>query len=293
LHIDGCAVVGCFAGGIGLEDVSRVEIVKSLVAGCWGTGISGPTNVDAVLSISDCDIRNNYHYNLSIGGGAVENCRISGSAWSGISGGAARVERNAVFDNARSGIYSVGIEGVVKHNLIYRNGSGMGCWAPATPIIEANLFLDNANGAIYVNGPCEPEISRNLIVGSPLGVRYGPMGITKGEKLPATEFHVGNNLFWRVGTPVALFKSNEPGASALQIELAVDTGNRDVDPLISTGADEQVDFAENSPVDAETAAALGKVSMRSRWPLTPEERAMIPEDGTRDWQKWKMRPREE
>lgn len=291
--IDGCVVAGCLAGGIGLEEISQVEIVKSLVAGCWGAGLSGPTNADGRLSLHDCDVRNNYHYNVSVGVGTIENCRISGSAWSGVSGGAARVEGCAIFDNARSGIYSVGKEGIVKNNLVYRNGSGMGCWAPTKPLIEANLFLDNATGAIYVGGPCEPAVRRNLIVGSPLGVRYGPMKIAKGEKPPATEFQIEGTLFWRVEMPAALFKSNQPEAPALEIELKAEAGNREVDPLTVLGADDQIVFAKNSPVDSETAMALSAISMRSSWALTPEEQLMIPEDGTRDWEKWKMRPKDD
>lgn len=291
VRIEDCAVVGCLANGIGLEVVSRVTIINSLVAACWGTGVFGAINTEAVLNINNCDIRNNYHYNAWVSAGIVENCRISGSAWSGLNSSANRVEGNAIFDNARGGVYAVGRHGVVKHNLIYRNGSGLGASDPEQPVAEANLFLDNASGAIFVSGPCEPKIRRNTIVGSPIGVQYRPKQIAKGERPPATEFHVEGNLFWRVETPVALFKSREPGALPTEIEMAEDAGNRDVDPLVSIGTEGKVVFAKSSPVEAEMASALGAISMRSRWSLTPEEEAMIPEDGTRDWDKWKMRPK--
>jgi hypothetical protein len=35
------------------------------------------------------------------------------------------------------------------------------------------------------------------------------------------------------------------------------------------------------------------MAVRGRWPLTPEEQAMIPENGSLDSNDWKMRPKRE
>jgi hypothetical protein len=287
-----CRIIGCLSSGVQAEGDSRLELIDCLVAGCWGAGVSGKA-VNVLLS--RCDIRNNYHYNVSLFANScvIEQCRISGSAWSGVSSGstAMRVEKCAIFDNARAGIYSTGNNGVVRHNLIFRNGMGGACcWADESPTYESNVFLDNGDSALLVNGPAEPQIRKNLISHSPLGVRFGPSALTGGVRPPAAEFHVTGNAFWRIETPLALFSSQEQSAPKA-IPLAEGDGNRVVDPEASMD-DRQTLVIDNEALvrDLDLQPLVG-LSLASRWPLTEEELEMIPEDGTRESSRWKKLPK--
>ena len=73
------------------------------------------------------------------------------------------------------------------------------------------------------------------------------------------------------------------------VELPVDANKRTDDPQITLSSDQQIVIDANSPARSFELTSLGIVSMKSRWPLTDEERAMVPDDGTRDWSKWKMK----
>ncbi len=287
-----CAIVGCMSNGIGVTGNSILEIKNCLVAACWGTGVTSSHPNDSVVHIADSDIRNNYHYNISLGVEKcdIEGCRISGTAWSGISTGAKRVliERNAIFHNSR-GIYSVGENGVVRNNLIYRNNVGASCWSPEEPLYEANLFLENKQSALFVSGPAVPEIRQNMIVDSLIGVKYGPMKITGGEKPHASEYAIEGNLFWKIGTPTVVSPSRETSSLDKPIEVLDTEGNRRVDPQLSIADHQQLKIGNVDLLREKNFQVLTKITLQSRWPATPEELAMIPDDGTVQSSKWKKR----
>jgi hypothetical protein len=67
-------------------------------------------------------------------------------------------------------------------------------------------------------------------------------------------------------------------------------GNRTEDPRITIGSDGQVFLAEDAPAGQIDFAGIAAATMKSRWPLTNEERAMIPDDGSRDSSRWKLQP---
>jgi hypothetical protein len=299
LRMADCAVVGCFANGIRAQGGAQLDIEDCLVAACWGTGVGVSNRVPGSLRIVNSDIRNCYHTNIWTGPYSnpcsIEGCRISGSAFFGIRYGERRpqITRNAIFENARAAIYDEGEGGVVTQNVFYKNaGGGVACWFRSKPQIEGNLFLSTGSTAIYVNGSCEPMIRGNVFVDSDYAVCYAPVEILKQEPLGRYEVH--ENLFWQIKDSVARQYPATPAADARirPIELPSDAGNRVVDPQIAMGPENQVTIKSDSPTRQLDPAALASISLKSRWPITPEERAMIPDDGTREWSKWKMRPRD-
>jgi hypothetical protein len=293
LTLRNVAILGCMGEGIDVTADSKLEVDDCLVAACWGTGVSASHPNTAEVHIKNSDIRNNYHYNIGLGveSCVIEDCRISGTAWSGIScsGKEVRVERNALSHSSRA-IYSVGQHGVVRNNLIYRNEAGASCWYEDNPIFEGNIFLENKMGGIYVAGPAEPFISKNLFVASPVGINYRPIDTVQRKYPYAKEYRVEGNGFWKIDSPLSVTRSVADDALPEKIELPV--GNRIVDPQIEIlGSDETLKIG-----NAELAQQLGIESMngmnlQSRWPITPEEEAMIPENGSLDSKDWKMRPK--
>lgn len=293
-QLNDCAIVGCMSSGVVVAGTSRLEIENCLVAACWGTGISASHPNDAKVHIANSDIRNNYHYNIGLGvdNCVIEGCRISGTAWSGVSAGAKQVlvERNAIFNNS-NGIYSVGKNGIVRNNLLYRNNAGASCWSSDEPLYEANLFLENKLGALFVGGPAKLQIQQNLIVDSPIGVKYGPMKIARGQKPAATEFLIKDNVFWKVGIPAILSPSPEDESQDKPIAILGSNGNRLVDPHASIGDQQRLKIGNDDITQELNLTALTNLTLRSPWPVTPEELAMIPDDGTVDSSKWKKRPK--
>jgi hypothetical protein len=287
------AVLGCMGEGIGVTGDSKLEVDDCLVAACWGTGISASHPNTAEVHIKNSDIRNNYHYNIGLGveKSVIEDCRISGTAWSGISTGAksVRIERNVLFHNNRA-IYTVGENGIVRGNLVYANGGGASCWYEDHPIFERNIFLENKSGGIFITGPAEPLISKNLFIASPVGINYRPIDTVQRKYPYAKEYHLEGNGFWKIDSPLSVTRSVANDALPEEIELPA--GNQIVDPQI---------VVENQTLridNAELAEQLGiesmnGMSLKSRWPITPEEQAMIPDGGRLDSNLWKQRPKRE
>ena len=284
------AIVGCMADGVDASGDSKLEIVGSLIAACWGSGVSG----GGEMTIRDSDIRNNYHYNIWVGADpcVIEGCRISGTAWSGIrcGGASTRIVRNVIFHNDR-GIYSAGTNAVVERNLICRNRGAVSCWASAQPLYEGNLFLENELHAISVGGPAEPRFRNNLFVDSPSGVTYAPLKLPREVKPPATDFHLEGNIFWQVDQPVVLCKSRDDRTQDEVVSVVGENGNRFANPRVEIDDEQRLAIGNSEIIRELKLAGLQGLTLRSPWPLTPEELAMIPDDGTVDNSKWKKRPK--
>jgi hypothetical protein len=166
---------------------------------------------------------------------------------------------------------------------------GVACGGQAR--LEGNLFLANQGSAVHIRGPAIPSIRHNVIIESPLGVALGPM--FEQQNLEAlTRSGITENLFWKTDNALAQRVPAEHGHEVKDqvIELSPESGNRIGDPKVSIGQ-QQVVFAANSPARDFNIAGIENVALQSRWPLTAEEQAMIPADGTREWNKWKMKPR--
>lgn len=297
--ISDCAVVGCMEGGIRASNGSDLTIQDSLIAGVWGTGVAMFNREPGRLRISDSEIRNCYHNNIWTGPYSdpciIERCRISGSAWFGIRYGDQTpvIENNLIFENARAGIYVEGDEGVIRGNVLYKNGSGgIACYYANQARIEKNLFAENQQTAIWVNGNGEPAIHGNVFLQSPRGISYGPLTLGKTVLQPAGKYDIRDNYFWNIETPVALRDPVKPDGSWSDHAVAMEEiDNQLIDPGFSRGPEGIWQVDDTSPVrQSGLDKQLAKVPARSRWPITDEETAMIPDGQTRDWSKWKMRP---
>lgn len=301
LTIVDCAVVGSIDSGVRARDKSHLEIRDSLIAGTWGAGITVFDNRQGSLLIENCDVRNCHHNGIWTGPYSnpcvIRSSRISGSAYFGVRFGddAMVVERCAIFDNARAGIYDESKRGTIRDNLFYHNhGVGIACWDKCEVVVRGNVFLDNFGPGLRANGACRPAIRDNVFVGSDVAVLFGPMNLPKEVREPLGEYNVTGNLFWRVQEPLAELRQKEgDGDQRLPIPWPPDSANQKRDPKISLLPDGMLHVADDSPLSGRDTSALRGIKVESRWPLTDEEKAMIPVDGTRDEEKWQEKPRDE
>ena len=283
--MSGCAVVGPYGQGVQVADASDVEITGCLVAAVWGTGVAasgkdpsrdaGPSR----LRLLGSEIRNCHHRCVELGttDARIERCRISGSAWHGIrydESGPTIVD-NAIFGNARSGIYASGrTSAIVRGNLFWKNEmDGVSCWFESADTIEGNTFVGNLREGLMVVEGGRPTVSRNVFAANPVAI---DCSVTRDKNRPGDP-RIGENVFWE--NPTILSRLNEaqpPPASS----LIVDPRFRDADKL---------DFAPaaGSPARSAGMGALDPVAPTAAWPIQDEERAIVPVTDTRDSRQWR------
>ena len=293
LSLRDVAIIGCMYDGIVVSGNARLDVRDCLITACWGPAVSASHPNTASVHLQNSDFRNNYHYNISLGVDTcvIEDCRISGTPWSGISTSAriARIERNVIFHNNRA-IYSVGDNAIVRHNLFYDNGVGASCWEIEKPTYESNIFYKNKLGGIFVAGPAEPIVQKNAFVDCPQGINYRPINTVQRNFPYAERYHVEQNLFWQIESPLSVTKSVEPNAQAESAELP--KTNQLVDPEIKF-VDGTLKLGNAQRSRELGIEALNGMTLSSRWPITPEETAIIPDAGQLDSNLWKKRPKRE
>ena len=293
-----CVVAGSPQNGIIFGDGTDVKLRGCLIAGNWNTGLSfGELNAKLVRThVIDCDIRNNRYAGISLGttgDSRIEGCRISGAAWHGIRCGdpMAVIEGNAIFRNARSGIYGGGqTTASIRNNLFYRNDiNGISCWNGNRDVIEQNTFVGSRFGGVICVDDAQPILRKNIFFENVVAIR-GSWSFRRTNGV-AGEPRLEENLFWNNRTNFFRVQQVE-GSTNFVFDLELPTNSRSL--LASPGfADAaKADFslpAESAAARADIGAAM-PLSMRSSFPLLPEEIAIIPNGDTRDWNQWKTPP---
>lgn len=295
LTMTDCAVVGCLGHGVYAEGESNLAIDDCLIAACWNTGVKADT-ITGRLNIRDSDIRNCLNHNLWLGTVSdtfsIEGCRISGSGGDAlIFGGQPTIVRNAIFENAFTGIEAIG-SATIKQNLLYKNR--LGVWLRSSENqswVSGNLFMENELCGISTSGMSEPMIRGNVFMGGKSAIDFSPLKSENGVLEPTGKFYIRENLFWNIDQPVLRnhFEKNNQTRAEI-IELPTNTRNWVEDPRITIDSEGRVVLAETSPARRVDFAGITAATMKSRWPLTDEERAMIPEGRSRDAVKWKLKP---
>lgn len=287
-RVDACAILGPAQNGVELLNGGDAEVRGSLVAGVWHAGVvaagtrggARPSSVRLVES----DVRNCYYAGVTLGGegSSVERCRISGSAWHGIryDGVSPAIRGNAIFGNARSGIYASGkTAATVTGNLFWRNEmDGISCWFDNADRVEGNTFVDNRREAVAVVGAARPTIARNVFVGNVLGITCGQVSGRDGKPAPGEPAPtIEANVFWRHDADVQ--RMGQPATRP--------AGNDAADPKFVAADRNDFALAADSPARAAGVGAADPLSPVSPWPIQPVEQKMIPDGETRDWNAWK------
>jgi parallel beta-helix repeat protein len=290
-----CAVVGCLGHGVYAEGESNLKIDDCLIAGCWNTGVKADT-ITGRLMIRDSDIRNCLNHNLWLStvsdAFSIEGCRISGAGGDAlIFGGQPTIVRNAIFENTFTGIEAIG-SATIKQNLLYKNR--LGVWLRSSENqswVSGNLFMENEFCGISTSGMSEPMIRDNVFMGGKSAIDFSPLKSGSEVLEPTGKFYIRENLFWNIVRPVLrnhFEKNNQTRAEV--IEMPASARNWVEDPQITIDSDGRVVLAETSPAHQVDFAGIAAITMKSRWPLSDEERAMIPDGGARSGAKWKLKP---
>jgi parallel beta-helix repeat protein len=294
-----CAIVGSPGNGIEIFDGSRVEIDNCLVAAVWHTGIVIGRREGGTLNVvvRNCDVRNCYYAGIVIGRGnddvLIERCRVSGAAWHGIryDDASPKIVGNLIFRNARCGIYASGkTSALVQNNLFYRNEmNGISCWFNNRDTIENNTFADNLREGLAVLGASEPVIRNNIFSGNPTAVYQGKINSRQPSAQTLGALRLQGNLFWN--NQKNLVRPTETGdstqAQPQTLALGAETKSLEQDPKFNNPQGQDFSFAPGSIALEQHLGATDLLSFQSPWPLQGEEKAIIPDEDTRDYSKWK------
>ncbi len=295
-----CAVLGALGNGIVVAQGSRAQLVNTLVAAAWNTGIV--VRDDARMGVFNCDIRNCFYAGITIGRGVnhvrIQACRISGSAWHGIRYDDASpiITNNLIFGNARGGIYASGATSArVEQNVFFVNEmNGMSCWFSNRDLIAGNTFADNFREGLAVLGASAPIVQNNIFSGQPIAILQNRIGgqDAAGQTLGAPVML--GNLFWSNSTnwarPADLRGTNE--LTVESVELSAESRSVLTDPEFQQPGNRDFSSRLRSLARREGIGAIQPLSYASPWSLQPEEKAIIPDGETRDSRQWK-RPRSE
>ncbi len=288
-----CAIVGGPGNGVVFSEGATGDVVATLVAAVWNTGIVFDTGSRG--TVLNSDIRNCHYAGIRIRPGAdgpqIRRCRISGSAWHGIryDDVSPTVADNLIFGNARSGIYaSGGTRAMVLGNVFFENEmNGLSCWYDNRDTIRGNTFAHNRREALSVLGASAPTVTRNIFSGHPVAIHQGLIGDSRSSATLLGDPTVRGNLFWQNGTNWI------PGlAPGTRREPPVEIASLDETALLIEPGFANVaayDFSL-TPDSAAAKASVGvaiPLSRASPWPLQPEELAIIPDAPTRDSRQWK------
>lgn len=243
VRIENVTITGASIFGGLYAQSARLEIVGCVFrdnvgpGSCHGVGGGIRAQIHSDLLIENCLFENNVDWESP--GGVI--------VWESH----ADLRRNVFRGN--SACYGGGLEiyhceneptSHVEENLFV--GNSVSAWGGAvftvdsSPVIRKNTFYDNnapGNAAIWVLGG-SPEISENVIVGSPFGVYCQ----SHAQYPPSTPF-IGCNLFWNT-TPVASNCSD----SGTIIKA---------DPLFCNPGAGDFTVCENSPALSDSCASLG------------------------------------
>jgi parallel beta-helix repeat protein len=304
LRVTQCMIVGGPGNGIVVAGGANVSVDHCLVAAVWGTGIvvgSGRQSdaKPAVAGITDCDVRNCNYAGIVTGGrddATIERCRISGAAWHGIRyGGSPVVRNNIIWGNARCGIYADASKdgATVEGNLFYKNEwTGIACFDLNVDRIVANTFAYNGREALEAIGGAKPTVERNIFFANETAIRCASYnGRSPTAALPGDP-RLEDNLFWQHKStfqkPTEAQPAQANGLPAMkEVELEPSTGSVKADPKFKDPGHVDFSIPPDSPAAKLKAGATNLPAFQSPWPITEEEKAIIPDGASRQYDLWK------
>ncbi len=299
------AFIGSPAGGVLVHRGATLDMRSCLVAGNWDRGIEigskagGPANTVRIL---ECEFRSNQRSHIVVrhdtAATVIERNLLRQSAWFGIRPGATNmlITGNAIFDNARSALYSVGSTAVVTNNLFaFNHYGGISCWNNDRPLIANNTFIAEPASrglgvaAMQCIGSAHPTIRDNIFAGFDIAVHAG----ANASNAVVAEPVLGRNLFWRNGTNfVKAAPASEVKGGQIVTPVAL---TREQSPALAPGfvdeANRIFSLRADSPARAAGLGAADVIPLSSQHPLRDAERRILPPPGN-GWgfQKWRKPP---
>lgn len=286
--IDHCAAAGSPGQGIQISGGSDVQIRGCLVCGVWGTGVRVGSRNDkpAKVLIDDSDVRNCYYTAIVLGpgtDGTITHCRLWGTGWHGIryDNASPTIKDNRIFNVARSGIYASGeTHATITGNLFLHNGmDGISCWFANQDTIKGNTFASNQREGLAVMGASDVSLTRNLFVGQPVAIVLSKISGNQPNADTFGHAKLDANWFWKNDAIQMQQDKNVPLDPA---------SNSHTDEVQFTNADKgDYSLPPNSPARAAKIGVADPLAEASPYPMQPEEKAIAPDGGDWDYQKWK------
>ena len=274
---------------------------RCLVAGNWGRGLMISTRNQPVkyARIIDCDIRHNYLSHITFAAGTreglVSGCRLYGTAFFGIRPYSTNlvISGNAIFEGARSAFYSVGSDVLVTNNLLLNNAFGGGSsWQGNRSRFFNNTFANNGSYGIISISSGRPVIKGNIFYGHDNALHSSFSSGMDPKKAKSGDFEVaGRNLYYQNGTNWAHFSPNPDEPKKGRVKTLTPDQVVSFDPGFVNPAGSDFRLRNNSRARREGFGAVGFPSLISPFPLQPEEKAIIPEVDSWDFNKWKKPPK--
>jgi len=266
------AFLGSPNDGVRVRARARCEMTRCLVAGNWGRGvrIGAKNEPPGRVRIAECEIRNNHQSHIVVYYDTeevrIERNLLHGSAWFGIrpSGKHTVIVGNAIFDNARSGLYCVGSSNQVTGNLFFGNGfGGIPCWRGNRDTITGNTFARNAREESYgvscIGDDVKPVIRDNIFVGHTCAIRSTYSGGDDRSTAAIGQPEIGRNLYWENETNIVRLepiRDREEGS--VETEITPETEMlAEFDPRFRNAVERDFSLREDSRARTENLGAQG------------------------------------
>jgi beta-lactamase regulating signal transducer with metallopeptidase domain len=292
-----CALIGGTGNGVIVGTGAEAAIERSLVAAVWNTGIvvSSGREQDAKPArarILNCDIRNNYYAGVTAGyrdDVTIERCRISGSAWHGVrSAGPIVVRNNIIFGNVRCGIYADAGEQpkTIENNLFLRNQwTGIWCLDLNVDRVTGNTFAYNGREAFVASGGAKPVVERNVFFANEMAISCGKINGNRPTNQLVGDPKLVDNMFWQNKKLMQVATDDEK--NPLKDVKPSGDGNSEADPKFADPEKNDFAMSADSPASKLKAGATNLPAVESPYPVTPEEKAIVPDGPERDSNLWK------
>ena len=292
-RLERVAIVGSVEDGMLVHGESDVEVRGSLVAGNWGRGIQVQ---GGRFRLVDSDIRHNYKYHVSIFHGVtfarVERCRLYGSAFFGFraAGPNTVISGNAVYDTARTAFYLGRTSMTVSNNLFLNHAfGGAQAWDGNRDQFVNNTFVNTGRYGFTSIGTAKPILRRNIFWGHDTALQSSVSGALPPDKQRPGDFELDGNLFSSNRTNWSRLRPDQGGKPEM---VSVDDGFGSVffDPGFRDPVGRDYSLRPDSQARAAGIGASDPPTLKSPFPLTEHEQAIIPTTGSWDFKHWRKPP---
>lgn len=284
------ALLGSSADALLVHDRAALVMRDCLIAGSLGRGVMIGAKDEPVrrAHFLRCEVRHNYLSHLAMVYNArdvrIEDCLLHGSAFFGIRAYAtnAVITGNHFHDIPRAGLYCASPTALTVSNNLFVTAGAASFWKAGHDRFVNNTVIARDRSGLLAIDDADPLIADNVFHGCGTAVQgsYSPAA-KPGDA--SGRFELRGNWYSDNGTNgVRYFGARDPEI------VPPASGARFGDPGFV--AAESGDFRLRSDSPARLAGMGARLDRRpaSRFPLQPEEAAIIPATNSWDFSQWRL-----
>jgi biopolymer transport protein ExbD len=307
-RIDKCLVAAIWGTGIAVGEQASATVTNCEVRNCYHRCITvrttGEVNIENNLISGSAWHGIRYdHCSPTIVGNILNNHARFGIYASGS--GEAKIVRNLFLRNDMAGVVTWGrTNPVIAFNTFAHNkraGLEMDVWSQ--PVVENNIFFANetvASRFYSSDSPGHPELGPPLLLSHSLlwenKQETPPPPRPKAERIAELKRQIeegqqGQAPGEEIDSLRGLLKRLEAMPEKAP-ELSFSETTVRVGPMFEDAAADNYNLCADSPCrgagkDGTDIGANRTIPVKSQYPITPEEKLIIPDSGSRDWALWK------